>query len=280
MRSKSVFDIWERHGYHVTPVHFYEPIPEARSLEEAAGRVWDLAGVDMNESGQLELLDEIQRWKGEYDQPSWGDFDIRNRYFGAVDAEVYWGIIRSRKPKRIYEIGAGYSTLLAVEALKRNEREGSSGELIAVEPYPGEVLRRGINGRCRLEERPVQEMSLAMFDELEAGDLLFVDSSHVAAAGSDVCLEILEIFPRLPSGVHVHVHDIFLPSEYPGHFLLDLHYFWTEQYLLHAFLAFNDAYSVLWGSAYMALCHPDLVSAAFPSFAPGQQPGSLWMVRN
>jgi hypothetical protein len=280
MRSKRFFEIWERRGYHVTPVHFYEPIPDTRTLDLDSDRISELPGVDMDESGQLALLQEIRQWESEYLQPTWGNFTVRNRYFGAVDAEVYWGIIRARKPKRIYEIGGGHSTLLAAEAVQVNQREGASCELVTFEPFPNETLRQGFPGLARLEQYPVQEIPLARFAELEAGDILFVDSSHVAAAGSDVCLEILEIFPRLKSGVHVHVHDIFLPGDYPRHFLVNLHYFWTEQYLLHAFLAFNSAYRVLWGSAYMGRRHPKLLAEAFTSFTPGRQPGSFWIVRN
>jgi hypothetical protein len=115
---------------------------------------------------------------------------------------------------------------------------------------------------------------------LEATDILFIDSSHVVATGGDVCVEFLEIIPRLRPGVVVHVHDIFLPGEYPRAFLLDQHYFWTEQYLLHAFLSFNTTYSVLWAAAYMSLKHPAELKKAFASYEPGRvRPGSFWIQR-
>jgi hypothetical protein len=81
--------------------------------------------------------------------------------------------------------------------------------------------------------------------------------------------------------VLVHVHDVFLPGEYPRRWLMEERYFWTEQYLLHAFLCFNSAFRVLWAGAFMAREHPDEVAAAFSSFEPGKTtPGSFWMVRS
>ena len=112
----------------------------------------------------------------------------------------------------------------------------------------------------------------------ENHDILFIDSSHVLRIGGDVQYEYLEILPRLARGVIVHSHDIFLPAEYPRHWVLEEHKFWTEQYLLQAFLAFNDSFEVLWAGSYMHLKHPEKLEEAFSSYKRERTlPGSFWM---
>ena len=115
---------------------------------------------------------------------------------------------------------------------------------------------------------------------LEAGDVLFIDSSHMLRIGSDVQFEYLEILPRLKPGVIVHIHDIFLPAEYPRNWVHDKHIFWNEQYLLQAFLAFNASFEVLWGGSWMHLNHPAELESAFQSYKrENQWPGSFWIRR-
>jgi hypothetical protein len=113
---------------------------------------------------------------------------------------------------------------------------------------------------------------------LEENDILFIDSSHVLKIGSDVQYEYLEILPRLNKGVIVHIHDIFLPAEYRKEWVLKDHIFWTEQYLLQAFLAFNDNFEILWAGSYMHLKHPDKLEVAFNSYRRNERwPGSFWI---
>ena len=113
--------------------------------------------------------------------------------YGSVDAEIFYGPLRLRRPRRVYEIGSGHSTLLAAEALRRNEEEGAARPSSwPSRPYPNETLRRGFPGLTRLVEKRLQDVPLETFQELEAGDMLFIDSSHVVAPGSDVCRELLE----------------------------------------------------------------------------------------
>ena len=287
MRSKRVFDVWERHGYHVLPAHFYEPVPDRSDLIRSIGSRSELVGVDLAPERQLELLQELRAWKHEYDalprEPGESDdgFYVGNTLFGAVDAEILYALIRQNKPHRIYEIGSGFSTLVSARAGLANEAEGAPRcELIAFEPYPSELLRRAVRGLTRIDARRLQDVPLETFAELGEGDMLFVDSSHVVATGSDVCRELLEIVPRLATGVLVHVHDVFLPGEYPRKWLEDDHYFWTEQYLLQAFLAFNDSFEVLWAGQYMHLEHPDALRTGFASYgAEPASPGSFWFRR-
>jgi predicted O-methyltransferase YrrM len=287
MRNKRLFDVWERRGYHVSPVHFYEPIPDLREFDDDFWtRESELVGLEMRAEHQLTLLDELAPLQHELvalDRPeAGGRYTLRNPFYGSVDAEIFYGLLRLRKPRRVYEIGSGHSTLLAAEALRRNEEEGAPpAELVAFEPYPNESLREGFPGLTRLVEKRLQDVPLETFQALEAGDVLFIDSSHVVAPGSDVCRELLEIVPRVQPGVLIHIHDIFMPLEYPERWLREERYFWTEQYLLQAFLAFNSEFSIVWAGAWMNARHPSAIAASVPSYLRGEtRPGSFWIVRN
>lgn len=152
-------------------------------------------------------------------------------------------------------------------------------KLIAVEPYPTDFLKKGFPGLSNLISKKVQEIPLSYFESLEAGDILFIDSSHVLKIGSDVQYLYLELIPRLKKGVIIHCHDIFLPNEYPMKFAIEEHWFWSEQYLLQAFLAFNESFKVLWAGQFMHLHHPELLENSFSSYdrMSKNSPGSLWM---
>ena len=203
---------------------------------------------------------------------------VNNVSFRAVDGEILYCMIRHFKPKRIYEIGSGYSTYLSAEALKINETKyNCKGELVAFEPYPNETLKKGFPGLSKLVTTKIQDVDVSSFNVLEENDILFIDSTHVLKIGSDVQYEYLEILPRLKKGVIIHIHDIFLPSEYPKQWVLKDHKFWTEQYLLQAFLTFNDTFEILWGGSYMHLKHPDLLEKSFNSYNKKGWPGSFWM---
>jgi hypothetical protein len=284
------FEAWERRGLHVTPVHFYQPVPDTRELDP---KIWDLptelVGVDLNVSGQLRLLDEFARsYRNEYEalptRPTAVpyQFSLNNQSFESVDAEVLWCMVRHFKPERVYEVGSGNTTYLTAQALLKNAEEGSTppGTLVAIEPYPNAVLRSGFPGLTELLTTPVQGVPLARFQELKANDILFIDSSHVLKIGSDVQYEFLEVLPRLRPGVIVHIHDIFLPLEYPKVWVLDEHRFWNEQYLLQAFLSSNRSFEVLWAGAYMNHRHPERLEGAFQSYTrQAVLPGSFWMRR-
>ncbi|MCP4004488.1 MAG: class I SAM-dependent methyltransferase [bacterium] len=290
MSDRRFFALWERRGYHAIPVHFYSPIPEPHTLVE---RLWETesetVGIDWNDAGQLRLLADIQSgYKREYDQfptERLDDpyrFSLANGSFGRVDAEMLYGMVRHIKPKHFVEIGSGHSTLLAAQALLRNEKDGQPGELVAIEPFPDARLRNGFPGLSRVIPKPVQEVGFDEFESLEAGDILFIDSSHVLKTGSDVQYEFLEILPRLRPGVLVHVHDIFLPAEYPREWVLGMHRFWNEQYILQAFLSLNSSFEVLWGAHYMSLHYRDELRAAFRiggSEPPDASGGSFWIRR-
>jgi predicted O-methyltransferase YrrM len=284
------FPALERLGIHVTPVHHTQPIPDTGRLNP---RVWtdrsELVGIDMREREQLERLalfrsayrteyDALARTKSVEDPAR---FYLDNPFFGSVDAEMLYCTIRHHRPRRILEIGSGFSTMLAAQALLANAADdGRLGLLDAYEPYPGAVLKRGYAGLHSLHVTRAEDIPLPEFQSLERNDVLFIDSSHVVKIGGDVTYEFLEVIPRLAPGVIVHVHDVFLPDEYPKEWILEHRLFWTEQYLLQAFLTFNTAFAVLWGASFMHARHPELLRAAFSSYDPAStRPGSFWMQR-
>ena len=173
------------------------------------------------------------------------DFHFDNDRFSGLDAAVLYALVRHLKPRRFIEVGSGFSTLLTALALRRNEADGAPpSEFVAIEPYPLEFLD-GLDGLTKLIVQPVQEVPLSLFDDLGEGDVLFIDSSHVLKIGSDVQYLFLEVLPRLRKGVIVHVHDIFLPWEYPQEWVMREERFWNEAYLLQAFLTDNRRVEVL-----------------------------------
>lgn len=187
-------------------------------------------------------------------------------------------------PQEVYPDAAksGFPTYLSAEAVRRNGEEDRSYqcELVAIEPYPNETLKAGFPGLSSLIPKEVQEVPLTEVMKLTANNILFIDSSHVLKIGNDVQYEYLSILPRLNKGVIIHVHDIFLPAEYPKEWVLQERRFWTEQYLLQAFLAFNESFEVLWAGSYMHLNHSGKLEASFSSYNRSKTlPGSFWIRR-
>ncbi len=256
---RRTFGLWESMGVHVTPNHFYQPIPDTRELRLRRDSIWknsEMAGINMNKETQLRFLkeyfpiycDEYIHFSRNKNQRS-SEFTFS---FGGgiaeVDAEVLYCMVRHFKPSTIIEIGSGSSTLLIAQACQLNKKEDKKdSRFITVDPYPPSVIKGNIPGLTRSIPRKVQELDIVFFRELKSGDILFIDSSHVSKIGSDVNYLYLEVLPRLNEGVIVHSHDIFLPSEYPEKWVMDKHIFWTEQYLLQAFLTYNSEFEVLWG---------------------------------
>lgn len=274
--AKHTFGFWQALGLHVTANHFYEPVPDTRAFPESLwARRDSVPGLDLHLEEQRALTARAAAYRDEFDRLE--SYPISNPSISPADAAFYYGLVRSRKPATILEIGAGFSTELALAALKANQREGKSGTLTSVEPYPLPFVHEL---DVRLIEQPLQDVALSEFTNLKAGDVLFIDSSHVVAAGSDVVREFLQIVPQLAKGVLVHVHDIFIPNEYPRDWLVAKKRFWTEQYLLQAFLAFNTDFRVRWAGNYLQRKAPSEVAALTSHHDQAQHVlGSFWFER-
>lgn len=264
--AQSQPEIADRWGYHIRPIHYYEPLPDFREITpEQIQRRRNYSTIDFRLVDQLGLLRELEPYAGEL-----ADVDLNNDYFSGLDAVVYYSLIRHLKPRRVIEIGGGYSTRLANKALAVNQ----SGRLTCIEPYPEDRLN-GSQFSVQLITKRVEEIDVSFFECLEANDILFIDSSHTVKFGSDVCYEFLEILPALKRGVWVHVHDIFFPHDYPAEWLLKRRLALNEQYLLEAFLSFNPAFAPQLANHWLCLDYAD--DAARLCSAPAGS--SFWMKR-
>jgi hypothetical protein len=280
---------YERQGIVPVPLHYYHPY--TREDDPALLRHWDraskLSGIDIDLPRCLELLGDIGRayaaecaWPERSDDPH--VYHSSNGQFGYASAAVAHAMVRRLGPGRVIEVGSGYSTHVLGHALARNAAEsGRSPELISIEPHPPEILNATIPHLGRRIESKVEDVDPGLFSTLGAGDLLFVDSSHVIRYGGDVLFLYLDVLPSLRPGVVVHVHDIHLPDPYPRVYYDESRFVWNEQYLLQAFLCHNDRFRVLLPCWLVHRDHDDRFRRAFPAYDPARhRPGSsMWIER-
>jgi exopolysaccharide biosynthesis WecB/TagA/CpsF family protein len=257
----------ERLGVHVLPVHYYSPLPVRHALARSRhiwARASELPGLDWNLEQQLVNLRTIVA-------QSAGESDGREAYerathegfgygFGTIEARVLYAVLRAVKPSRVIEVGAGVSTVVTLAALARN----GTGLVTSIEPYPRAALR------ClpiTLIESPAQTVPLETYAALQAGDVLFIDSTHAVRVGGDVNFMVLEILPRLRSGVMVHFHDIFLPYDYPPD-LFQSPWSSVETSLVRAYLAGNRSIEVLFCLSALHHDNPAALAGIFPEYWP------------
>jgi hypothetical protein len=260
--------------------HYFEPLFDGRNLRIPLEQDRSLPGIAWNVAAQLDLLKSFS-CRAELETISAAaagerSFDPDNAAFGAGDAEFLYNLIRLKKPARIFEIGSGHSTLLAMEAVRENKKEnpGYSCKHLCIEPFEQPWLEE--TGVVVVRRR-VEELGVALFSELEKDDLLFIDSSHVIRPQGDVLFEYLELLPTLKAGVIVHIHDIFSPRDYPKAWVRDEVRLWNEQYLLEAFLTGNTQWKVL--AALNHLHHNNFaqLSATSPYLTRDCEPGSFYI---
>ena len=189
------------------------------------------------------------------------------------DAAVYHSMLRHFRPRRVLEVGSGYSTAVALDTLERYE---INCKITCIEPNP-ERLQSLVLPRDQLDlhRSLVQDAPLELFTSLQSGDFLFIDSTHVVKAGSDVVYTTLRVLPRLAAGVLVHVHDVFWPLEYQEKWLRGRRD-WNEIYLLHAFLSGNRDWKVELFTDYIWQTQDALVREHLPA-AVGRRPGGMWL---
>jgi predicted O-methyltransferase YrrM len=262
--------------------HYYEPAFDNENLRGALSQDRQLPGIDWNRDEQLHLLgsfccdnelDGLPHAKiDDY------EFYLDNGYFGPGDAEYWYNLIRLKKPKRIIEVGSGYSTLMAVRAVQTNKGDDPlyRCEHIVIEPYENHWLER-LN--IKVVREKIEDLDMQMFQGLEANDILFIDSSHIVRPRGDIVVEYLELLPALKAGVIVHIHDIFSPRDYPADWIVDKVYFWNEQYLLEAFLTSNIDWKVIGALNYLCHNHFDKLKAKCPFLTHEQEPGSFYIQR-
>lgn len=255
------------------PGHFYSPIPDIDHIRSNAARVFDqsvddIPGVQLREDDQLRLLADFAEHYPEMPFPERPSescrYHLDNPFYSYGDGVVLYSMMRVFRPRRIVEVGSGFSSAAMLEV---DDRFFDGGlELTFIDPYPERLLgllSEADRTRCALLRQPVQEVPDAVFAALEAGDFLFIDSSHLAKADSDVLHLLFRILPLLRSGVIVHVHDVMWPFEYPSGWL-EQGRAWNEAYFLRAFLQYNDAFSIVYFNSYMVHKHSGPVKEALP----------------
>jgi hypothetical protein len=270
----------------VVPGHYYSPIADPKELAEHVSRLPaagpELPGIVLDRAALVATWDALLPFMTSCpfprEQTAGYRFYFDNNFFGIGDALVLHALLRQRQPKRYVEIGSGFSSACALDTIDRFLP--GACEVTFVEPNVQrlhDALGERVNG-TRVLQVPVQAVDPAMFDELEAGDILFIDSSHVLRTGSDVWFELFTIMPRLARGVLVHFHDISWPFEYPAFWIIDENRSWNEAYALRAFLTNNGDWKIAFFNDYFSKFEAPRVAQAFPAFH-GELGASLWLER-
>ena len=251
-----------RTGLDVVPSGLYSPIPKLPPQGDPAwGRRYPIE-IDIGtqiEFVESELAPFLAELPAALESAERHGLTTWNGQYQAGDAELLYALLRWLRPARVLELGSGFSTLVSAAAVAAN----GEGELVAVDPEPRALVPDGL---ARLERRDVRELPLERFTELEAGDVLFIDTSHIVKLGSEVNRLVLEVLPALAPGVWVHFHDVFLPYEYPR-YLLEQEAYFNEQYLVHAFLLGNEDWEVTLGACALFRGERERLQALVPNLA-------------
>lgn len=275
------------YGFDLVRRDFYSPVPTVPPPDHPVWSPSSLPGLTIDTASHLRLLEtELRPYLAEFRPPANPDpgrpheLHVWNGYYQAVDADVLYAMIRHLKPRRILEIGSGYSTLVTSAARTRNRAEGHAADFTAVDPEPRIAVAAEAEGPDSILRVPAQELPLEMFLELDRGDVLFVDGSHTVKLGSDTNFVVLEVLPRLRPGVVVHFHDIFLPYQYPRAWY-ERGMYLAENSLLHAFLIGNALYDVLFAAHAVSRAHRERVAELIPLLRDRAEhhPAAFWIVR-
>jgi len=243
----------QRLGVNIVPANFYSEIPTIDEIDasfEYKSR-WPLNSSMFDLQLMSQWVESLVHQAIDFAPPinkpdaEEGRFYWNNGAYSYSDAMVYYATIRKLRPRAVFEVGSGFSSLAALEALRAND---NGGRLICVEPFPKPWLLRD---DIELIQEPAQDISADVInDHLQDGDILFIDSTHAVKNGSDCIHLYLRVLPEIRRNVHVHVHDIYLPGPLPKKSLVETQTYWTEQYLLHAYLLDNSLVTVKYAGNY------------------------------
>lgn len=256
----------DKAGVQWRSTHYYHPTYRDADLPADVTQPRDLPGIDLRAAAQLDLVASFacQDELAQLTTPAPGERAFRYDAggYGSGDADALYAMLRHLKPARMIEVGSGQSTLVAARALARNAVEGRPCEHTCIEPYEKPWLES--TGVEVIRQR-VEALPPGTFDRLQAGDVLFIDSSHVIRPFGDVLTLYQAVIPGLASGVIIHAHDIFTPFDYPEKWLRGDRRLWNEQYLLEAMIAHSPRYRVLLAMNWLAQYHDPLLARVFPS---------------
>lgn len=251
--------------------HYYSPIVSVEDIRQREEAIWKGASVDgikgirLNTEAQVLLAKELSRYYREIpftqQKHNGRRYWFENNYYSYTDGIILYSMMRHFKPRRIIEVGSGYSSALMMDVndIFFNNRIN----LNFIEPYPerlNSLMTASDRAYATVLEKPVQDIDLYFFEKLEKGDILFIDSSHVSKCASDVNFILFEILPVLNSGVLIHFHDVFYPFEYPKDWVLS-GWNWNEDYFLKAFLMYNNNFEIRFFANYLHQHHKECMSA-------------------
>lgn len=264
------------------PGHYYSPIPSVREVskhEELFDCSVDIIpGVELQYKRQMQFLEECRQYYSRLPFKETGDKDHRyyfeNGMYSYADGIFYYFMLRSLHPRRVIEIGSGFSSALLMDV---NETFFSSEiQMCFIEPYTKRLktlLRK--SDKVRILEKKLQDVDLKIFESLKSGDILFIDSTHVVKTGSDVNYIFSRILPVLQEGVYIHFHDVFYPFEYPKEWIMTGRA-WNEDYMLRSFLQYNHSFEIVLWNHYLVSKNPEWFAEHMPLCLKNSG-GSIWI---
>lgn len=267
------------------PGHFYSPIPAREEVKQREAQIFDVTareipGIALNEAQQLDLLDRLGGYYREQPftahQQTQHRYFFENDYYTHGDAMILYCLIRYLRPRKIIEVGSGFSSCVILDT---NELffDGAIAHTV-IDPYPQQLealMRGGDENKVEVIRRPLQDVDVRRFSDLSAGDILFIDSTHVSKVNSDVNHIFFKVLPSLTSGSYIHFHDIYYPFEYPKEWIYAGRA-WNEAYLLRAFLQYNACFKIRLFNSFLANFHRDRLASQMPLFLRSAA-SSIWI---
>jgi len=266
--------------------HYYEPLFNPKYIRHSLGKDRFLPSIDLNIQEQLALLEQFN-YSGELkelplEKSTNLEYYYNNYSFLSGDGEFLYNMVRCFRPGKIIEIGSGFSTLMAAMAIQQNTLENRKYDcqFTCIEPFEHPWLEK-LN--VKVLRNLVEDIDLSFFESLNVNDILFIDSSHIIKPQGDVLFLFMHVLPVLKPGVIIHIHDIFTPKDYLEDWVIGKNRFWNEQYLLEAFLSFNEKFKIIGALNFLRHFHYRELSEKCPILKMQidrglqREPGSFWI---
>lgn len=267
----------------VAPGHFYSPIVNVGEISDLFAKQLpaSLQAISISKDSHIKVWSELLPYLKDIpfpeEQTSEYRYYFKNPAFSYGDGSILHAMLRRFKPQRLVEVGSGFSSVCAIDTID-GYLEGKV-DVSFIEPYP-ELLIRLLGEetvkRFKIHASTVQKANMEIFESLESGDFLFIDSTHVMKTGSDVCHELFNILPSLKPGVFIHFHDIFWPFEYGQNWVLKENRSWNEIYGLRSFLMYNEAFEIVFFNDYFVRFCRELLEEDYPAMLKNTG-GSIWL---
>jgi hypothetical protein len=282
-----------KHYHRFEPEHYHNPIPNKKEVEEThdSSLLNNLEGIDYDFENQIPILEKLYQHYSELPWDFINDqkntlfrYKLKDSYYRYSDAIFLFLIMREFKPKKVIEIGSGFSTATMLDTNDLFFKENKI-EFTFIEPNPYDRLENLITDEdrmnCKILPQRVQEVDISIYKELKENDILFIDSSHVSKCGSDLNFIMFNILPILNKGVLIHFHDVFYPFEYPKHWILEEKFYWNECYILRSFMMYNKNFDILFFNSAAHKFHEEYLKTNMPEVLIDHiNTGALWIIKN